>query len=313
MTAETSPAAEGHAYRFSPTLDRRLNGYRRQIDQALIDHLGDPNPYTHRVFQAMRYSLVAGGKRLRPILCLLACRLAGGRAARALPVACAVEYIHTYSLIHDDLPALDNDDFRRGKPSCHKKFGEATAILAGDSLLTEAFSVLSRRDLLRGVDPIRRLKLIEEISRAAGLAGMIGGQEADLFGERKRVSLNFVTYLHTQKTGALITAALVGGGLVGGGEKKLLQDLRQFGRQIGLAFQIQDDLLNVIGKSRLTGKGTGTDARRSKATYPAKIGVERSRQRARELIEAACRQLAPWGPKTEPLAAVSHYIISRDH
>jgi geranylgeranyl diphosphate synthase type II len=260
----------------------------------------------------MRYSLTAGGKRLRPVLCLLACRLFSGRAAAALPVACALEYIHTYSLIHDDLPALDNDDFRRGRPSCHKKFGEATAILAGDALLTEAFALLSRRDRLRSVDPVRRLRVIEEISQAAGLGGMIGGQEADIRGEGKKVPLAYVNYLHTRKTGALITAAVVCGGLIGGGAPQDLNTLRQFGTRIGLAFQIQDDLLNVEGQSVQTGKATGTDVLRGKATYPALIGLEKSRRTARDLVAEAVALLAPFGSKAGPLAAVSHYIVARN-
>lgn len=296
----------------SPAVSRLLTDYRERVNQALRKNLTDPNRFTHRVYRAMAHSLFAGGKRLRPILCLLACRLVNGRTIQALPVACALEFIHTYSLIHDDLPALDNDDFRRGRPSCHKKFGEATAILAGDALLTEAFSLLSTPGQMKNVPPGTRLGIIREISLAAGLAGMIGGQEADLEGEQKTVSLAYLQALHRKKTGALITASLVCGGMIGGADQETLQALRIFGLRIGLAFQIRDDLLNVEGKFRDTGKASGTDARRNKATYPAKVGVEASRETARGLLEQALLTLRPWGRRARPLEEIGCYMISRD-
>jgi geranylgeranyl diphosphate synthase, type II len=299
-------------FQLSPAVSRLLGDYRERINLALRKHLVDPNRFTHRVFQAMEYSLFAGGKRLRPILCLLACGLVKGRAVQALPVACALEYIHTYSLIHDDLPALDNDDFRRGRPSCHKRFGEATAILAGDALLTEAFSLLSSPRQLKMVSPDIRLRLIREIALASGLAGMIGGQEADLAGEKKKVSLAYLQDLHQKKTGTLIAASLVGGALVGGADAKTLRRLRHFGLSIGLAFQIRDDLLNVEGQFQVTGKVSGTDAQRNKATYPAKVGVGVSRETARGLVEQAVETLRPFGQKARPLAEMGYYIISRN-
>jgi geranylgeranyl diphosphate synthase type II len=235
-----------------------------------------------------------------------------GRTIQALPVACALEYIHTYSLIHDDLPALDNDDFRRGRLSCHKKFGEATAILAGDALLTEAFSLLSSPRHLKAVFPEIRLQLIREIALASGLAGMIGGQEADLAGEKKKVSLAYLQDLHQKKTGTMIAASLVGGGLIGGADPETLRTLRHFGLSIGLAFQIRDDLLNVEGQFRITGKASGTDAQRNKATYPAKVGVGASRETARNLVEQAVETLRPFGRKARPLAEMGYYMISRN-
>jgi geranylgeranyl diphosphate synthase, type II len=303
---------KGKPFPLSPPVSRLLTDYRDRVNQALRKSLTDPNRFTHRVFRAMGYSLFAGGKRLRPILCLLACRLVNGRTNRALPAACALEFIHTYSLIHDDLPALDNDDFRRGRPSCHKKFGEATAILAGDALLTEAFSLLSNPWPMRNIPPGTRLEVIREVALAAGLAGMIGGQEADLEGERKKVSLAYLQDLHRKKTGALITASLICGGLIGGADQQSLQLLRLFGQRIGLAFQIRDDLLNVEGQFRDTGKASGTDARRNKATYPAKIGVGPSRETARGLVEQAVETLRPWGQKARPLVEIGYYMISRD-
>ena len=302
----------GTTFELSPAVGRLLGDYRERINQALRKNLKDPNRFTHRVFRAMEYSLFAGGKRLRPILCLLACRLVQGRVIQALPFACALEYIHTYSLIHDDLPALDNDDFRRGRPSCHKKFGEATAILAGDALLTEAYSLLSSPRHLKAVSPEIRLQLIREIALASGLAGMIGGQEADLAGEKKKVSLAYLQDLHQKKTGTMIAASLVGGGLIGGADPETLRTLRHFGLSIGLAFQIRDDLLNVEGQFRITGKASGTDAQRNKATYPAKVGVGASRETARNLVEQAVETLRPFGRKARPLAEMGYYMISRN-
>jgi len=302
----------GTTFQLSPAVSRLLGDYRERINLALRKNLTDPNRFSHRVFQAMEYSLFAGGKRLRPILCLLACRLVEGRTIQALPVACALEYIHTYSLIHDDLPALDNDAFRRGRPSCHKQFGEATAILAGDALLTEAFSLLSSPRQLKAVSPEIRLQLIREISLASGLAGMIGGQEADLAAEKKKVSLSYLQDLHQKKTGTLIAASLVGGGLIGGADPETLRTLRNFGLRIGLAFQIRDDLLNVEGLFRITGKASGTDAQRNKATYPAKVGVRVSREMARGLVEQAVETLRPFGRKARPLVEMGTYMISRN-
>jgi geranylgeranyl diphosphate synthase type II len=302
----------GTTHQLSPAVSRLLGDYREQVNRALQKNLTDPNRFTHRVFQAMEYSLFAGGKRLRPILCLLACRLVQGRANQALTFACALEYIHTYSLIHDDLPALDNDDFRRGRPSCHRKFGEATAILAGDALLTEAFCLLSSPRRMKAVSPEIRLGLIREIAQASGLAGMIGGQEADLAGEKKKVSLGYLQDLHQKKTAALIAASLVGGGLIGGAGPETLRTLRTFGLKIGLAFQIRDDLLNVEGLFQVTGKASGTDAERRKATYPAKVGVGVSRETAQGLVEQALETLRPFGRKAQPLAELGYYMISRN-
>ena len=231
-----------------------LKKFRKLVDEALEFYFPPPETYAHRVRKAMEYSLLAGGKRIRPILCLWACRAVGGRVTRALPAACALEYIHTYSLIHDDLPALDNDDYRRGRLSCHKKFGEAMAILAGDALLSEAFSLLSHKGVMKKIsDPIR-LEIIREVARASGIQGMIAGQETDLEAERKKVSLAYLEYIHRHKTGTLIIASLVCGGLVGGGTAGELRALRKFGEKIGLLFQIKDDLLNVEGQARGHGK-----------------------------------------------------------
>jgi len=286
--------------------------YQKRVDEALRRYFPKPGPYADRVHRAMEYSLFAGGKRLRPLLCLLASQAVGGRWVTALPAACAFEYIHTYSLIHDDLPALDNDDFRRGQQSCHKKFGQATAILAGDALLTEAFALLSRRDVMKTVPPEKRIAVIREIARAAGIQGMVAGQEADLKGEKKKVAVPFLNFIHQHKTGALIAAAVVCGGILGGGQAGALRALRQFGQRIGLAFQIKDDLLNVEGQAHLMGKGIGTDARRKKATYPALFGLEGSRKAAERLLTQANQALSPFGPRAIPLMEVGCYVLTRD-
>jgi geranylgeranyl diphosphate synthase type II len=242
----------------------------------------------------------------------MACKAVGGRPVTALPAACALEYIHTYSLIHDDLPALDNDDYRRGQVSCHKKFGEATAILAGDALLTEAFSLLSRKTILSGLAVQPRLQVIQEIARAAGIQGMVAGQEADLTAENKNVSLGVLRYIHEHKTGALITASLVSGGLIGGGRRGEIEALRTFGRKIGLAFQIKDDLLNVEGQAQIMGKKTGTDAKRAKATYPTLLGLDQSKMLGQELLFEANRALRIFGQKALPLIQMGTYIFSRE-
>jgi geranylgeranyl diphosphate synthase, type II len=289
-----------------------FRSYQELINKGLKTYLPNGEAYARRVRQAMEYSLLGGGKRIRPLLCLLACEAVGGKKSEALPAACALEYIHTYSLIHDDLPALDNDDFRRGRWSCHKKFDEATALLAGDALLTEAFSLLSGKQVMKKVPAPIRLAVIQEIASAAGIRGMIVGQEADLAAEKKKVSADFLRFIHTRKTAALIRAALVCGGLIGGAVAAELKGLRQFGEKIGLAFQIKDDVLNVEGNPRLMGKKTGTDQKKAKATYPLLLGLEPSKLLGRELIIKAEKALKILGPRAEPLKQVGDYVFTRD-
>jgi geranylgeranyl diphosphate synthase, type II len=289
-----------------------LKPFQSLINQSLGSFLPPGQAYAPRVRRAMEYSLMAGGKRIRPVLCLMACEAVGGKGSEALPTACALEYIHTYSLIHDDLPALDNDDFRRGKLSCHKKFDEATALLAGDALLTEAFSLLSRRQTMRKIPAQNRLAVIQEIASAAGIQGMVIGQEADLAAEKKKVSLDFLQFIHRHKTGALIRASLVSGGIIGGGTPAELRGLRKYGESIGLAFQIKDDLLNIEGTARIMGKKTGTDKKKAKATYPLLMGLEPSKFLGSQLLVQAERALKVFGPRAEPLKQIGAYILSRD-
>jgi len=231
---------------------------------------------------------------------------------KALPAACALEYIHTYSLIHDDLPALDNDDYRRGLLSCHKKFGEATAILAGDALLTEAFSLLSRRDVMKTVPARTRIRIIQEMAGASGIQGMVAGQEADLEAENKKVTLAFLHHIHNQKTGALIKASLVCGGLIGEGTTREIRSLGRFGEKIGLVFQIKDDLLNIEGQTRIMGKKTGTDEEKAKATFPVMMGLEQSKTLSMALLDEAVKTLKPFGRDAGPLMAMGDYILLRD-
>jgi geranylgeranyl diphosphate synthase, type II len=262
-----------------------------------------------RLAEAMRYSALGGGKRLRPALAFAAAEGCGSDREPALPVAAAVEMIHTYSLIHDDLPAMDDDDFRRGRPTSHKVFGEALAILAGDALLTQAFEVLAGA---AAIAPGRRVEIMREIAASGGAAGLVGGQVADLEGEGRELTLPELEYIHARKTGALILASVRAGALAGGGDTGQLAALSEYARRVGLCFQIVDDLLDVEGNPAATGKSTGRDTTRRKATFPAIFGVEASRQRAAELVDEALAALAAFGPVAEPLRALARFVGRRD-
>ncbi|MCX5907090.1 MAG: polyprenyl synthetase family protein [Deltaproteobacteria bacterium] len=240
------------------------------------------------------------GKRLRPILILAAAEAVGGRSADALPLACSLELIHTYSLIHDDLPAMDDDDFRRGKPTCHKVFGEAIAILAGDALLTEAFRLLTRPDLMKGIPPGRRLRAIHVVALAAGSLGMVGGQTVDILSEGRKVSGEVLEYIHRHKTGALITASVCAGGIAGGASSSQLKALAGYG-----------EILDVQGSAKKIGKAVGKDASKGKATYPGRFGVEISRDVAESLIAQAIEYLAPLNRRAAPLREIARFVLER--
>lgn len=265
--------------------------------------------------KAIQYSLFAGGKRIRPVLSMAAFEAVGGRGEGILPFACAVEMIHTYSLIHDDLPALDNDDYRRGKPTCHKVFGEAIGILAGDALLTEAFRLMTNQSLqgpsFRDGELV--LDVTHEVAQASGMLGMVGGQVLDIESEGKEVDFPTLQYIHTHKTGALILVSVRVGAKLGGAREDSLKALTRYGERIGLAFQIADDILNVEGKAALLGKKTGSDLSRGKATYPSLLGLEESKRRAEELIELAVDAIRPFGPEAEPLREIARFILSREN
>ena len=285
---------------------------RQAVDAALDGLLPPADTRPAPIHRALRYSVFAGGKRVRPILCLEAARIfdaaESAEAAAILPVACALEFIHTYSLIHDDLPALDNDDLRRGQPTCHKQFGEATAILAGDALLTLAFETLANAS----VDYYRRVALIAEIAAAAGTRdGMVGGQVADLESEGQEITAEQLAYIHRSKTGALIRAAVLAGAIAGGAAPTHLAQLRSFGELIGWAFQVTDDILDVEESSTALGKTAGKDQAQAKATYPSLFGLARSHEFARELATRAIAELEPYGARAQHLREMAEFLVLR--
>ncbi len=292
--------------------DSYLSDRKKRVDKALREYIPPEHTYPTIIFQAVRYSLFAGGKRLRPILCMAAAEALGGNAEDALPVACALEMIHTYSLIHDDLPALDNDDYRRGILTNHKIFGENIAILAGDALLTEAFGLLTHPDHLNNIDAAKRLDLIHDISAAAGFFGMVGGQVMDVQSEGKEVDMATLHYIHSRKTGAMIVTAIRSGAVLAGGKPAEIEALTHYATQIGLAFQIADDILNIEGEEKRIGKSTGTDSKRGKATYPALVGIGASREKGRELLDEALSALVSFDEKAEPLRRIARHIVERD-
>lgn len=283
------------------------------IEEALDRFMPAAAIRPDRLHQAMRYSVLGGGKRIRPVLMLAACEAVGGDGRQALPAACAVEMIHAYSLVHDDLPAMDNDDLRRGRPTNHKVYGEATAILAGDGLLTEAFVLLSRSDVLEGVPAADRLTIINLLATHAGTRGMVGGQMVDMEVEGNPIDLPTLEYIHTHKTGALIKAAIEIGGIIGGSMPDQRDALQRYAAAVGLAFQIADDILDVTAKTEDLGKRSGSDQQRGKATYPAFLGLTQARDRARELNEMAINALQIFGREAQPLRAIARYIIERSY
>jgi len=283
-----------------------------RIDDALDRFLPKETELPHSLHKAMRYSVFAGGKRVRPILMLAACQAVGGDTERAIPAACAMEMIHTYSLIHDDLPAMDDDDFRRGNPTNHKVFGEAIAILAGDALLTEAFKLTSDPRYAHDCAPAARLAVIHEIATCAGSYGMVGGQVVDMESEGKPdIDLPIVQYIHTHKTGALIKASVVAGALLGGAEGQKLSAITRYGEAAGLAFQIADDILDIEGTTEEIGKDAGSDQARGKATYPAVMGLAAAKEEARAMMDEALRSLEIFGSEADPLREIATYIVKR--
>jgi geranylgeranyl diphosphate synthase type II len=292
-------------------LARYLEERRLQVDEALGRYLPEAGDHPKEIHEAVRYSVFAGGKRLRPILVLAAAEAAGGQLEDALPAAIAIELIHTYSLIHDDLPAMDDDDFRRGRPTCHKVYGEALAILAGDALLTQAFILLSGESPAPGIAGPARLRVINEIAQAAGSRGMVGGQVVDILQEDREVDLATLLYLHTHKTGSLIRACLRVGGIISSAGSEQMEALTRYGDRIGLAFQIVDDILDLEGSLEALGKRAGSDLRKKKATFPGLLGLEESRQRARSLVREAKHALSVFGDRGAALGAIADYVVVR--
>jgi geranylgeranyl diphosphate synthase type II len=287
-----------------------LKSRQEKIDRALDRHLPKENLKPTTIHKAMRYSVFAGGKRLRPILCLAAAEACGGKIDNALSLACALECIHTYSLVHDDLPSMDNDDFRRGRLTCHKVFGDGIAVLAGDALLTIAFEILSR------AQPTSRYNmsiLLHEIAVAAGSQKLIAGQVADLEAEGRKANRAQLRYIHENKTAAILTTSVRLGAMSANADARKLNAITQFGRALGLAFQIIDDILDVTQTSEKLGKSAGKDVAAKKATYPAVIGLEKSRAEARRLTRQAHEALSVFGHKAEALHSLANYLLEREY
>jgi geranylgeranyl diphosphate synthase type II len=283
---------------------------QKLIDRALDRYLPKESIKPRTIHKAMRYSLFAGGKRLRPILCLAAAEACGGRVGDALPLACALECIHTYSLIHDDLPSMDNDDFRRGRPTCHKVFGDGMAVLAGDGLLTIAFEIVSRA---RPTPRYNMSILVRETAVAAGSQKLIAGQVADLEAEGRKANRAQLRYIHENKTAAILTTSVRLGAMSANANTRQLHSITRFGRGLGLAFQIIDDILDVTQTSEMLGKSAGKDIVAKKATYPAVIGLEKSRAEARRLTRQSHDALSMFGKKAESLHALANYLLEREY
>lgn len=292
-----------------------IKDYLEQKRVAVDRFLDEVTPPTSTpptmLHESMRYSLMAGGKRIRPILTIAAAEALGTDPPGLMAVACSLEFIHTYSLIHDDLPSMDNDDFRRGKPTNHKVYGEAMAILAGDALLTMAFDLISRPDLTKGCDPVRQVQIIQELAYGSGNVGMVGGQVFDIQAENKDIDLSTLQNIHKHKTGMLIRAAVRMGGIAGGASDRQLDDMTGYAEDIGLAFQIADDVLNVTGTREELGKNPNTDAERGKKTYPTFYGIDGAKKLADECVMRAISRLSTFGPSADPLREIARYITLR--
>jgi len=282
-----------------------------EVDRALESCLPPAETYPEEIYRAMRYSVLAGGKRLRPLLALAAAGVFHVPRAQAMPVACALELVHTYSLVHDDLPALDNDDYRRGRLSSHRVFGEAIAVLTGDALLTMAFALLAG-EAARLFPAATIVRLVQELAAAAGAAGMVGGQVVDILSEGRQVAAGTMDYIHRHKTGALITCAVRSGALLGEPDTWELERLTCFAQHAGLAFQITDDILDLEGEEALLGKKTGSDLKKQKATYPALYGLAEARRQAAENLRLALESLEPFGDRAESLRQLADLLVNRD-
>lgn len=281
------------------------------IEKTLDQLLPDVETPPKRLNLAIRHSLMNGGKRLRPILVLACAEAVDSPIEPLLPMACALECIHTYSLIHDDLPAMDDDDLRRGRTTCHKQFDEATAILAGDALLTYAFELASQP--MAPIKPKHTLMVIHQLAKEAGIMGMVGGQMLDMLAEKRDITLQELKTIHAKKTGALLHISCTAGAQLGGGTSDQIQRLSLFGKAIGLAFQITDDILDEIGDSHIMGKTSGQDREKSKATYPKLMGLKQSKKEAENQIHQAITHLEPFSEKAKPLRDLAHFILTRTH
>ncbi|MCC6158662.1 MAG: polyprenyl synthetase family protein [Deltaproteobacteria bacterium] len=301
----TRPPSEFDARAYLASRRDRVDAHLEQVMDLRSDLFGG-------IVESMRYSLFAGGKRVRPILALAACEAVGGDIELALPAASALELMHTYTLIHDDLPAMDNDDFRRGRPTNHKVYGEAMALLAGCGLLSIAFEIVARQATEGRIAHERATRAIAMLADAIGWRGVIGGQAIDIDATGKEIDLARVRDICFHKTATLIAASVTVGAVAGGGDEAQIAALGRYGRAIGLAFQVADDILNVEGDAEKLGKGTGTDAGAGKTTFPSVMGLDGAKTYARELLDEANAALAPFGPRADALRAIADYIVTRD-
>ncbi|MGD1865043.1 MAG: geranylgeranyl diphosphate synthase CrtE [Phormidesmis sp.] len=290
-------------------LSQYLGDRSRQVEAALDRSL--PVVYPEQIYEAMRYSLMAGGKRLRPILCLATCEMIGGHADVAMPTACALEMVHTMSLIHDDLPAMDDDDYRRGQLTNHKVYGEDVAVLAGDALLTYAFEYIATQT--KGAEPAQVLQVVAQLGKAVGAAGLVGGQIVDLASEGTVVDAKTLTFIHMHKTAALLEVSVTAGAILAGANSAVVESLRRYAQRIGLAFQIVDDVLDITSTSETLGKSVGKDVAAQKATYPSLWGLEESKKKADQLVAEAIAELTDFGEQAQPLIAIAQYITARTH
>ncbi len=294
---------------FLSELEKRSGKVNAALDE-LLPAAGEYPPIIH---EAMRYSLFAGGKRLRPVLALASAEITGGSTEDIMPAACALELIHTYSLVHDDLPAMDNDDLRRGMPTCHRKFGEAMAILAGDALLTAAFELITRCPLRGRITPERMIRVVAEVASAAGTAGLIGGQVVDVISAADRIDGETLAYIHRNKTGAMYRVSVRTGAILSGAGEEDLERLTGYADHLGMAFQITDDILDITGDDQLMGKPSGSDLKNNKATYPALYGMDEARKMAALEADMAVRCLESFGPEADFLRELVWFVIRRSH
>lgn len=301
---------ENQSRKITFDLKAYLSQRRAQVEARLEESITVVYPET--LYESMRYSLLAGGKRLRPILCLASCELAGGTVEMAMPTACALEMIHTFSLIHDDLPAMDNDDYRRGKLTNHRVYGECIAILAGNALLAYAFEFIAVQS--KGIPDHRLLQVIAKLGHATAATGLVGGQVVDLQSEgTQNIDIETLDFIHAHKTGALLETSVISGALLAGVDDKVLQTLSRYASHIGLAFQIIDDVLDITGTQEELGKTPGKDQNTQKVTYPNLWGIEESKLKAQKLVDLAKAELVSLGEKAQPLMALADYITSRTY
>lgn len=293
--------------------NREYNRLKDLVNEHLLDFLPTIDRNSIMLDEAMRYSLSAGGKRIRPVLLLAACDFCGGDVKQALPYACAIEYVQTYSLIHDDLPAMDNDDLRRGKPTNHVVYGEAMALLAGDGLLNTAYEVMTKNMMLYfdDIDKLKcRIRAANEIAKGSGCRGMVAGQAADIESENRQCSKEMIDYIHLNKTAALIKSSVLAGAYLGNADKDKFEDLRTYAECVGFAFQIVDDILDICGDEAVLGKKVGVDAQQNKSTYPAIYGLDESKKKATELLDRARKIMEPYYDEAEVFTALVNFLLN---